>query len=205
MGEGAPGDRDAARERNAPRSQVGRKCPRRLAWQLWPDFMSYGLASFESIRWKEVTLRRPNKTEGKSVSLDLMEVRRFHYGTLPSLFQLKNTSCRTSYIYRVLFNNMIWEGGGGNAHLIYVYESIATVGEIRVWWRAGFQSGSRVLKRVFWTFSYLYLWHTMWFQAKKLLKTLKFWKSLNSLCKSGSRPQKSPKKAQKTDHSIAIY
>ena len=32
-----------------------------------------------------------------------------------------------------------------------------------------------------------------------------FWKSLNSLCKSGSRPQKSPKKAQKTDHSIAIY
>ena len=86
-----------------------------------------------------------------------------------------------------------------------IYESFATVGEIRVWWRADFQSGSRVLKKVFWTFSYLYLWHTMWFHAKKLLKTLKFWKSLNSLCKSGSRPQKSPKKAQKTDHSIAIY
>ena len=68
-----------------------------------------------------------------------------------------------------------------------------------------FQSGSRVLKKVFWTFSYLYLCHTMWFHAKKLLKTLIFWKSLNSLCKSGSRPQKSPKKAQKTDHSIAIY
>ena len=85
------------------------------------------------------------------------------------------------------------------------YESIATVGEIRVYWRADFQSGSRVLKKLFWTLSYLYLWHTMWFHAKKLLKTLKFWKSLNSLCKSGSRPQKSPKKAQKTDHSIAIY
>ena len=28
------------------------------------------------------------------------------------------------------------------------YESIATVGEIRVWWRADFQSGSRVLKKV---------------------------------------------------------
>ena len=27
-----------------------------------------------------------------------------------------------------------------------IYESIATVGEIRVWWRADFQSGSRVLK-----------------------------------------------------------
>ena len=30
-----------------------------------------------------------------------------------------------------------------------MYESIATVGEIRVWWRADFQSGSRVLKKVF--------------------------------------------------------
>ena len=29
------------------------------------------------------------------------------------------------------------------------YDSIATVGEIRVWWRADFQSGSRVLKKVF--------------------------------------------------------
>ena len=29
------------------------------------------------------------------------------------------------------------------------YESIATVGEIGVWWRADFQSGSRVLKKVF--------------------------------------------------------
>ena len=85
------------------------------------------------------------------------------------------------------------------------YDSMSDLGEIRVYQRADFQSGSRVLKKVFWTFSYLYLWHTMWFHAKKLLRTLKFWKSLNSLCKSGSRPQKSPKKAQKTDHSIAIY
>ena len=29
------------------------------------------------------------------------------------------------------------------------YESFATVGEIRAWWRADFQSGSRVLKKVF--------------------------------------------------------
>ena len=28
-------------------------------------------------------------------------------------------------------------------------ESIATVGKIRVYWRADFQSGSRVLKKVF--------------------------------------------------------
>ena len=51
-----------------------------------------------------------------------------------------------------------------------------------------FQSGPRVLKKVLWTFSYIHLWHTMWFHAEKLLKTLKFWKSLNSLYKSGSRP-----------------
>ena len=31
----------------------------------------------------------------------------------------------------------------------FAYESIATVGEIRVWWRADFQSGSRVLKKGF--------------------------------------------------------
>ena len=53
-----------------------------------------------------------------------------------------------------------------------------------VWWRADFQRGSRVFKKEFLTFSYLYLWHTMWFHAKKLLKTLKFWKLLNSLYKA---------------------
>ena len=30
----------------------------------------------------------------------------------------------------------------------HMYDSIATVGEIRVYWRADFQSGSRVLKKV---------------------------------------------------------
>ena len=30
-----------------------------------------------------------------------------------------------------------------------IYDSIATAGEIRVYWRADFQSGSRVLKKVF--------------------------------------------------------
>ena len=37
-----------------------------------------------------------------------------------------------------------------NSYLMkIIYESIATVGEIQVWWRADFQSGSRVLKKVF--------------------------------------------------------
>ena len=31
----------------------------------------------------------------------------------------------------------------------FAFDSIATVGEIRVYWRADFQSGSRVLKKVF--------------------------------------------------------
>ena len=39
----------------------------------------------------------------------------------------------------------IYTAGGGNP----LYESFATVGEIRVYWRADFQSGSRVLKKVF--------------------------------------------------------
>ena len=87
-----------------------------------------------------------------------------------------------------------------------LYESIATVGEIRVHWRGDFQSGSRVLKKVFWTFSYLYLWHTMWFHAKKLLKTLKFWKLLNSLANRiwVLMTSETTKKAPKTTHSIAI-
>merc|ERR1712004_196875 len=41
--------------------------------------------------------------------------------------------------------------------------------------------------------------------CQKVAENKNFEKSLNSLCKSGSRPQKSPKKAPKTDHSIAIY
>ena len=36
-----------------------------------------------------------------------------------------------------------------DCHPYYKYDSIATVGEIRVYWRADFQSGSRVLKKVF--------------------------------------------------------
>ena len=48
-----------------------------------------------------------------------------------------------------------------------IYESFSDVGESWVWLRADFQSGSRVLKKVFWIFSYLYLWHTIRFHAKK--------------------------------------
>ena len=33
-----------------------------------------------------------------------------------------------------------------------MYDSIATVGEIRAWWRADFQSGSTVLKKPIYTY-----------------------------------------------------
>merc|ERR1719370_2639162 len=83
-----------------------------------------------------------------------------------------------------------------------LYESFATVGEIRVYWRANFQSGSRVLKKGVLN---LFLSISMAYNVISCQKVAENTKSPNSLCKSGSRPQKSPKKAQKTDHSIAIY
>ena len=44
-----------------------------------------------------------------------------------------------------------------------ICDTVASVPESWVRWRAIFQSGSRVLKKVFWT---LYLCHTMWFHAE---------------------------------------
>ena len=82
------------------------------------------------------------------------------------------------------------------------YDKVASVPESWVRWRSNFQSGSRVLKKVLWTFSYQYLWPTMWSHAENWLKTIEFWKLLNSLYNLGSRAQKSPKIPQKkTDHS----
>ena len=148
-------------------------------------------------------LRQPQKSRQTKPRLRKLEV-------LPKLLLDYSESylCSLQSYYRhdiVVLGNFIRHHKDHYELWNSIYDSLSDVGEIRVYQRADFQSGSRVLKKVFWTFSYLYLWHTMWFHAKKLLRTLKFWKSLNSLCKSGSRPQKSPKKAQKTDHSIAIY
>ena len=58
------------------------------------------------------------------------------------------------------------------------------------------QSGKMVLN----TQCYQYLWLSMWFHAKKLKETLKNPKSLILQCKFGSRAQKWPKIAKKTDH-----
>ena len=71
--------------------------------------------------------------------------------------------------------------------------------------RSDFKSALRVVKMVLNTQCYQYLWLTMWFHAKKLKETLKNSKSLILQCKFGSRAQKWPKIAQKTDHLIAIY
>ena len=77
------------------------------------------------------------------------------------------------------YPTQVWSLSLTMSTLINMYETVATVPESWVRWRAVFQSGSRVLKKVLWTFSYLYLWYTVWFHAKKLLTTFKFWKSLN--------------------------
>merc|ERR1711963_145847 len=85
---------------------------------------------------------------------------------------------------------------------LYLYDSFSDVGEIRVYWRADFQSGSRVLKKGVLN---PFLSISMAYNVISCQKVAENTQSLNSLCKSGSRPQKSPKKSQKTDHSIAIY
>ena len=47
------------------------------------------------------------------------------------------------YLQKIwICQQIFWKFQEGNE-----YESIATVGEIRVWWRADFQSGSRVLNK----------------------------------------------------------
>ena len=79
--------------------------------------------------------------------------------------------------YEVI-NKSIW-GEEQDDMLFWVYDSIATVGEIRVYWRADFQSGSSVLKKVLWTF-FIYIYGIQCdFMQKKVVKTIKFWKSLN--------------------------
>ena len=38
---------------------------------------------------------------------------------------------------------------GPEGRVEFIYDSMSDLGEIRVYWRADFQSGSRVLKKVF--------------------------------------------------------
>ena len=45
----------------------------------------------------------------------------------------------------------------------HIYDKLSDVAKAWVQRRSDFQSGFRVLKEVLWTFSFLYLWHTMWF------------------------------------------
>ena len=73
-------------------------------------------------------------------------------------------SVLSQFKWLLLFLHHAWRGHGARLSIrtkdpnnhsdtetgtLSMYESIATVGEIRVWWRADFQSGSRVLKKVF--------------------------------------------------------
>ena len=56
---------------------------------------------------------------------------------------------RRNLIYLILWNRCISEVNKNKVSPWTEFDSIATVGEIRVYWRADFQSGSRVLKKVF--------------------------------------------------------
>ena len=56
------------------------------------------------------------------------------------------TMSTPSLVGRQCWGKTILPGAG---YGLGTYESFATVGEIRVYWRADFQSGSRVLKKVF--------------------------------------------------------
>ena len=47
------------------------------------------------------------------------------------------------------YQEIFHEGTGLISQVFDIYESFSDLGEIRVWLRADFQSGSRVLKKVF--------------------------------------------------------
>ena len=83
------------------------------------------------------------------------------------------------------------------------YTSYDAVSDLMHNWvpqRPDVKSALRVVKMVLNTQCYQYLWLSMWFHAKKSKETLKNSKSLILQCKFGSRAQKWPKIAQKTDH-----
>ena len=71
--------------------------------------------------------------------------------------------------FLIYFSFMAIQGSPHSSKRRNSYDSVATVPESWVRLMAVFQSGSLVLKKVFWTFPYLYLWHTMWFHANKAL------------------------------------
>ena len=90
-----------------------------------------------------------------------------------------------------------YRGGGGllgNVHMT----QLLLLGKSRVWLRADFQSGSRVLKKgvlnLFLSISMAY----NVISCRKVAENTQILKNtLNSLSKSGSRPHKSPKKDPK--------
>ena len=78
----------------------------------------------------------------------------------PSRLSVNFWTTVSEAVYYLIFVTTITTAGGVKkltkckfvpigAQKIALYDSIATVGEIRVYWRADFQSGSRVLKKVF--------------------------------------------------------
>ena len=101
---------------------------------------------------------------------------------------------RKSSLFQKIFN--LWE----NIPSFRKYDAVSDLIYNWVAQRHGLKSALRVVKMVLNTQFYQYLWLSMWFHAKKSKETLKNSKSLILQCKFGSRAQKWPKIAKKTDH-----
>ena len=103
---------------------------------------------------------------------------------------------------------MFWKYDAGPDDIILWWHQYDAMSDLMHNWVAqtlDFKSALRVVRMVLNTQCYQYLWLAMWFHVKKSEETLKKSKSPILQCKFGSRAQKWPKNAKKTDHSIAIY
>ena len=101
---------------------------------------------------------------------------------------------------RIITTQFLENGDFWRACQIWCYDAVSDLMHNWVAQRPDFKSALRVVKMVLNTQCYQYLWLTMWFHAKKSKETLKNSKSLILQCKFGSRAQKWPKIAKKTDH-----
>ena len=99
---------------------------------------------------------------------------------------------------RLFITHIIWEISWKVYVLVELLKHIKTTcqmwGTIELLRDPIFKSALGVLKKVVRTLSYVYVWYTMWFHAKRSSETLKKTKSLIFLCNLGSGAQKSHKR-----------
>jgi len=185
-------------------SRSGRRCTRTMGLGgtcgcLWAKIMTHSFCIFISNLWlplgkKNITCEfGASSCQGKNVY---------------SLFSAWDTCVLFLSIYSAHKQGKK-EERAKESHFLLIFEESKSVrrydavSDLMHNWgpqRPDFKSALRVVKMVLNTQCYQYLWLSMWFHAKKLKETLKNSKSLILQCKFGSRAQKWPKIAQKTDH-----